>query len=309
MEVIDAWKGEDFEDSVSSILIACYETKLESQKKWIKSERVSLSDMLRARAVGPYIPSRSREVIEPEDIDGEFGYFDTKNDNLPSFAVSGMVFNAGDFELPECGNVYACIATMEALNKTPKGFIRQTGGNLYKLKLIYATSHHLANRVSCVTVSKSGEVATCFISKNEAANNKLNGHPILTELRAHRENTAGIASVILQEHADRRFCWSITAQEAEARANLGCMKEEIKSLLYARSLPMTATGRKRPILHLVESHKRRLRNGTDIDITAFLSGTQVVDIGGTAFTVNPPLAKKTNLSLNSQDNYYGHESL
>jgi len=55
----------------------------------------------------------------------------------------------------------------------------------------------------------------------------------------------------------------------EAKAHLGCMREEIKSLLYARDLPMTSTGRKKPILHLVAAHKRRIKEGTDIDIVPF----------------------------------------
>ena len=78
------------------------------------------------------------------------------------------------------------------------------------------------------------------------------------------------------------------------------MKEEIKSLLYARSLPMTDTGRKRPILHLVEAHTRRLRNGTDINIDTFLRGTQIIDMYGTRFTVRPPEVLRPVVSENSQ---------
>jgi len=108
----------------------------------------------------------------------------------------------------------------------------------------------------------------------------------------------------LQALADRRFCWVITAQEDKARAYVGCTREEIKSLLYARDLPMTATGRKRPILHLVESHKRRLRAGTDIDVTAFLRGIQTVEIQGTRFTVNPPAVVRPEVSEPSQQRYF-----
>lgn len=82
------------------------------------------------------------------------------------------------------------------------------------------------------------------------------------------------------------------------------MMEEVKSLLYARSLPMTATGRKRPILHLVESHKRRMRNGIDVDVTAFLRGQQTVEIGGTVFKVNPPATLRSDVSKPSRDRYF-----
>lgn len=51
--------------------------------------------------------------------------------------------------------------------------------------------------------------------------------------------------------------WKIAADEGCGKASLGCTADEVKSLLYARQLPMTATGRKRPILHLVAAHRRR----------------------------------------------------
>lgn len=82
------------------------------------------------------------------------------------------------------------------------------------------------------------------------------------------------------------------------------MQEEVKSLLYARSLPMSATGRKRPILHLVEAHKRRMRSGIDVDIASFLRGQQTVEIGGTAFKVNPPARLQAEVSKPSRARYF-----
>ena len=127
---------------------------------------------------------------------------------------------------------------------------------------------------------------------------------MLTNGSKYLEETQIWVSTVMQFIADSRFCWSITAQEDIAKATIGCMKEEIKSLLYARTLPMTSTGRKRPILHLVEAHKRRLKQGINIDIISFLRGTRTVEIGNTQFTVNAPDSIKENLSINSQNNYY-----
>ena len=55
-----------------------------------------------------------------------------------------------------------------------------------------------------------------------------------------------------------------------------------------------------PILHLIESHKRRIKNGIDIDITAYLRGQQTVEIDGTIFTINPPQVLKDRVSENSK---------
>ncbi len=113
---------------------------------------------------------------------------------------------------------------------------------------------------------------------------------------AGTKETLTMIAQVLQAEADRRFCWQIEAKEKHAHAFLGCQSEQVKSLLYARSLPLTATGRKRPILHLVEAHRRRLRNGTDVDVSDFLRGVPEIEMGGTLFRVHAPaslgIAKK-----------------
>ena len=89
---------------------------------------------------------------------------------------------------------------------------------------------------------------------------------------------------------DRHHSWCITAEEHGAKVNLGCMLEEVKSLFYARSLPVTETGRKRPIIHLVEAHKRRIKSGIDIDVKSHLRGISQIEMGGTLFTINQPVS-------------------
>ena len=70
---------------------------------------------------------------------------------------------------------------------------------------------------------------------------------------------------------------------------------------------MTATGRKRPVLHLVEAHKRRMQNGTEIDVTSFLRGSMEVEMNGTLFKVHAPAIIKPTLSTPSQRKYYDLE--
>lgn len=88
--------------------------------------------------------------------------------------------------------------------------------------------------------------------------------------------------------ADRMCQWGIASSDSGVNVELQCYHDEIKSLLYARSLPMTSTGRKRPILHLVAAHRRRVKEGIEIDIEPFLRGVRKVDMGGAVFEVRSP---------------------
>lgn len=106
--------------------------------------------------------------------------------------------------------------------------------------------------------------------------------------QAQQEAAQDFICTSLQANADRRFCWEIAADDGFAKASLGCTAEEVKSLLYARELPITTTGRKRPILHLVAAHRRRMKEGIDVDIKPFLRGVAEVTMGGTLFKVRAP---------------------
>lgn len=51
---------------------------------------------------------------------------------------------------------------------------------------------------------------------------------------------------------------------------------------------MTPSGRKRPILHLVHAHRRRIASGIDIDVRDFLRGSREVVMDGIAYRVAAP---------------------
>lgn len=94
-------------------------------------------------------------------------------------------------------------------------------------------------------------------------------------------------------HNDRRYFWEVTATEAfwdghPAKAMFSIDVEYIKSLFYARSVPLTATGRLRPILHWVTAHKRRMKEGIDIDVRKHLRGIDTFEMHGVNFGITEP---------------------
>ena len=95
--------------------------------------------------------------------------------------------------------------------------------------------------------------------------------------------------------ADRLFIWNIETQEPNtelgipALVTFGVEAEMVKSLVYARSLPVTESGRKRPILHWVRAHQRRMQDGVDVDIEKFLRGITEFDMGGLNFRITRPV--------------------
>jgi hypothetical protein len=104
---------------------------------------------------------------------------------------------------------------------------------------------------------------------------------------------ANILSYVICLHNDKKYFWDVTAQESywdgyPARAHFSIDEEYIKSLFYARSLPMTEKGRMRPILHWVRSHKRRLREGVDIDVGKHLRGIDSFEMHGVNFSISSP---------------------
>ncbi len=297
---LDYWGEEDFEDTVAATLISCFESKLKKNKGVPPSDRLKDKHLRLFRSVGPYVPSSSRIIVASGERNG---FFDLENDQLP---FSGCLALKSPHERQLQKDEYdgyifnILIKQVKALGKY---WHRRSVGKLY---VMFILSMGIEGRVSgerrYFTVGKDG-VNSC-----EARMSSVRGYVpgvVIEQLKTEQHilgETTRSASHCMQYLADRRFCWVITAKEKMAKAHLGCMYEEIKSLLYARDLPITTTGRKRPVLHLVAAHKRRMKNGTDIDVTSFLRGSQVVTIGNTEFTVHPP--KVTQRMLPASKRYF-----
>lgn len=104
---------------------------------------------------------------------------------------------------------------------------------------------------------------------------------------------ANLLAYAVSIHNDRRYFWEVTATESfwdghPAKAMFSIDVEYIKSLFYARSVPLTATGRLRPILHWVTAHKRRMKEGIDIDIRKHLRGIDAFAMHGVNFGITEP---------------------
>lgn len=298
----DYWAKDDFEDTVAAALIACFETKVKKNRGAAPADRLTEERVAMLRAEGPYIASNSR-LMEAPDGDANW-HFDLVNDSLPvkglhAFRPSGLVAET----MP---NAYLCAHYIRQVPALGRYWHKRKGGTLYEMLVMDAENDGIHGERRFFTVTKQGEVVACDQQISSSRRSATYGQKV--ETAGHDETwtqgTSTYAAVALQLLADKRHCWTIAAQEKAARAHLGCMMEEVKSLLYARSLPMTATGRKRPILHLVESHKRRMRSGTDVDVTAFLRGQQTVEIGGTVFKVNPPAVLRPEVSNPSRERYF-----
>lgn len=107
------------------------------------------------------------------------------------------------------------------------------------------------------------------------------------------------ASVSINLYCDRRFLWQVQTRERVLGSRdtplcIGVSEEHVKSLFYARSLPLTDTGRKRPILHWVRAHQRRLREGIEIDIQRHLRGIEHFEMGGFDWAITNPVKPEPN---------------
>lgn len=104
--------------------------------------------------------------------------------------------------------------------------------------------------------------------------------------------------------SDRKYLWNVKTEEPIERSisavvHFGIEKEMVKSLLYARSLPRTVTGRLRPILHWVNAHERRLKSGIDIDVSKYLRGIYKFEIGNLNFEITEPRKTNTMMALSN----------
>lgn len=292
-QTLPTWDKETFEDYVETALIASFETRL-AKNRDEKLNSASESDLVFYKRFPPFIPGVERIVLDEKAID-------VVNDGFIDRAC--LVFPGG-FQSEKTADIYKGYLSAVVLKRVDKikgkHWIRMAQGRDYKMTFFNFTNKVIRGVNSYFTVLKNGQI----IPFDQQISNIRGYFPGQQQGMIRKseydfeniEQVAYIASFAMQFYADKKNTWSITARESGAEICIGCSEDEIKSLLYARDLPLTATGRKRPILHLVNSHHRRLKNGTDIDISDYLRGINAVTIKNTEFIITPSdvLLKKIN---------------
>lgn len=272
------WTLEEFEMQIADMMDAAYKTPVDNRSARMKARasRVTPGIIEGIRNAGPHMPGKDR-IVFPHTIG-----FDLKNDPLPDRACISIPGEEGR-QIGYLRRMNGAVSwrDLAALD------VARMPDDMPWYRVTYLYTHRRALRGCTVWcwIDAAGKVRIAESPGMEA--DDVRGNAAMADM----------ICTTLQAQADRRFCWEIAADEGYAKASLGCTAEEVKSLLYARQLPVTATGRKRPILHLVAAHRRRMKEGIDVDIKPFLRGVAEVTMDGTLFRVRAPESNTRQPSL------------
>lgn len=203
------------------------------------------------------------------------GELDLVNDTLPDFcALTGRQSNDPD-----------SFYTARRVEKLPTGVAPIRPGDYYRLACISETNDTDLRVLPShfVSIDARGRITHCIDRRIDYA------------APACRNAWYAVgAAIALWAHADRRFLWQVRTSEKllggayETGLTLGVNPEMVKSLFYARQAPLTDTGRRRPILHWVQAHQRRLRDGIEIDIREHLRGVTRFEMDSMTFEITAP---------------------
>lgn len=290
------WETDNFEDLVSRSLIAMYEKNIHKEclkvPKFIKPNE---KDILHIKNFGGYFAPDDRCVFMHE--------VDIINDGLPKeacWAYNPTECYQGGQKKDLIKSEYFRLGYLRLVDKAPPGILNINGlkyfgkHKIYKFLSFSATQDkgiHLMK--SYVSVDEKGGVYDTYARRQD-------GKLIITAHGSHNvENESIISDIgwttsVIGFYQDRKYLWNVSANEGIAKATFGVYPEQIKSLFYSREMPMTETGRKRPILHWVAAHQRRIKNGIEVDIEKHLRGTNEFVYNGTKFTITQPLKKIKN---------------
>lgn len=168
--------------------------------------------------------------------------------------------------------------------KVPRGWKTAAVGRHFRNTLLHLTGDKASATSGMITLMPDGRILP--LVRAEWGQSPIDpGLPLTTML----------ASVGINIFCDRKHLWQVRTQEPTVFANyataltVGVSPEHIKSLFYARSLPLTESGRKRPILHWVRAHQRRLADGIDIDVSQHLRGITGFEMGGFEWSITNPI--------------------
>jgi hypothetical protein len=308
------WELEELEEIISKTMFAMYDKRflpVFKPKNLVPHKVVSKGEIIWARKQGVY--------FHPSDTLFQGGYVDVKNYGLPEVGFLSMFRNLGEdfddaFTNPEgeffYPGIYLRCNTVRLRERIGNGYFRTGSGVPYVIYELLAAENGVGWSKDYVTVDQNTGKTNACRSGNKAPHLCYKPHATMgSYARGTMKHIPGgavslytkedeandkhrsefIASSSLNHAAESTLLWNVNALEGEALAKFGVHEEQVKSLFYARSLPMTETGRKRPILHWVASHRRRIKEGTDIDVKKHMRGITEFVMLDTKFTItNPP---------------------
>jgi len=288
------WETDEFEDKVARGLIAMYESKLKVRKRSVPACRLSEDLLMRVKRLGCYFPSNDRIIMEEvSPIDGrsaKIQSIDPINDGRPDFAILTTTQGNKDSELSYLQTTY-----LEKINSLPKPFKSDVKGRIYRIAFLDFTNNAIEGMVDYVVIDSKGSLYP--VHRYVRTTDRTTGRDLhIKDIpngsgETCEDNVTIWATAAIQFYQDRRFLWNVLAKEGIAKATFAVHEEQIKSLFYSRELPMTETGRKRPILHWVNAHQRRMKSGIDFDVEKHLRGSNEFVYNGTKFEIINPLKK------------------
>ena len=301
-ENLGLFDNDDLENILIKAVSLQFDTKLPQNEPSLISKplRCSLSDFISdIRAVGVTIPAPNREYIIDtldERIDTypeSFCFFDYANSKLDGspeeYAKDGYREDSFVSHKIKPAYYYASAYFIKRIDKMPPFW----GCEGVPDKIYWCYSFRTEQK-SCDfyrwvgAFDKNNEILCTYFRDKFYDSSNYRGSSTIKRYGEHKKYFSETLSLLVQMYNDNQYLWNVTAIEGDAKINVCCYRENIKSLFYARELPITETGRKRPILHWVRAHKRRLEKGVDIDIKRYLRGVTEIEMGKTKFIIAPP---------------------
>jgi hypothetical protein len=283
---MDIWESEEVAENALKGLVALMEFEHHDAGYNAKNRRVTIDDFGLLKIHGTYFAPKDRIVID--------GCVDELNDIGQDYFSISYVVDEDDKRM-DLRQFYLVTMSARKIDRLPKGVYGKTEScDHYRVTLwsFFRKNWNGSPAISetlYFSVSRlNGVVHPCF----------YRGHPVSYHLSPLWRKHVSDGFTLW---ADRKHLWNVTAMECildsgvtradplNARVTFGVYPEHVKSLLYARDMPMTEAGRRRPILHWVSAHKRRIERGVDVDITKHLRGVTALSMGGINFEITNPI--------------------
>lgn len=285
------WETDEFEDLVTRSIIGMHETKIKKTRRAPGCLKFNEDVFKRFRNLGCYFTPNDRIAQFDHDENDKSQFvqtIDMLNDGIPERAA--LTMNPDGL----CDG-YLTAIYLERVPKLPKPFKSIIHGKYFRFMQIFFENTYVSGCGNFVVIDKNGNIQSCYLDDWDT--DPITGRHRYYKNRPVMENDNGKVSdyhsvwtsATIQFYQDRRHLWNVMAHDGIAKSTFGVYPEQIKSLFYSRDLPETSTGRKRPILHWVNAHQRRMKSGTEVDVEQYLRGTHEFVMNGTKFKITNPL--------------------